>query len=314
VTSHLGVLGNHDEEFAGRCWVRRFEGGQFEVLYRSGQGPSEAERFNQWLADGGIDNRVGTLRTGWVETRERPEVEDAPESNRERAMRRARQQLRWKIKAIGVDHMITLTTRENITDKARSTAQFRKFIARCRKEWPTFRYVAVPEEQKRGAWHWHMAVCGWQNYDKLRGFWWASLGYKVQWSEGGKPILREHPDDPSSSPGNVDGIKAKHRGKTRRVWDAARLSGYLSKYLGKTIGQDGAHVADGQEASYSCSRGIRWAVERYAVRAQSFASVGAVVLSQVAPSRAADLYAWQDPSRTVLWFSGVDLGPQGPVQ
>ena len=36
-------------------WVRVFPHGDCEAIYKSGFAPSEVERFNEWLADAGVD-------------------------------------------------------------------------------------------------------------------------------------------------------------------------------------------------------------------------------------------------------------------
>ncbi len=41
---------------------------------------------------------------------------------------------------------------------------------------PTWVYIAVPERQKRGAWHWHLAVVGWQDVGLLRACWLKVVG------------------------------------------------------------------------------------------------------------------------------------------
>jgi hypothetical protein len=92
-----------------------------------------------------------------------------------------------------LDHMVTLTYRENMTDATRANADFTKFVRAIRdklrpsgREWL---YVAVVETQKRGAWHWHVAVHGWQDVDLLRTTWQHLGGGSVNvksWTRMGK--------------------------------------------------------------------------------------------------------------------------------
>ncbi|WP_256253317.1 rolling circle replication-associated protein [Burkholderia ubonensis] len=97
------------------------------------------------------------------------------ESNLMDAAKRAKQQVRLRCKAIGADRMITLTCRENMTDKARLKRDFDKLLRRLGGLYD-FQYVAVAERQKRGAWHLRVAVRGRQNYRVLRSIWQSIVG------------------------------------------------------------------------------------------------------------------------------------------
>lgn len=58
---------------------------------------------------------------------------------------------------------ITLTFAENITDINEANKMFHAFIVMCRRKYPNFKYIGVPEYQKRGAVHFHILtnlVCG----------------------------------------------------------------------------------------------------------------------------------------------------------
>jgi hypothetical protein len=295
----LGTAGPEDQDFTGRAWVRKFPHGDVELLYRSGRSPGELERLNEWLHDAGIENRVTRLSPpGFGALQGESSSHDdrqSAETNAERAARRAKQRVRWSVKAIGCDQMLTLTYRANVTDLIESRKHFQRFVAMCRKEWPTFRYVAAPEVQERGAWHWHVGVRGFVNYDKLRGFWWRAMGERVQWSAEGKPILR----DTSETPGNVQGVTAKARGRARRSWSSDLLAGYLAKYIAKNVG---SVEADG--CSYSCSRGLQWTVERYAVRGFTYADVVGTVFDVMTAAGVPTPHWWQSKDRVILWACG----------
>ena len=296
----LQVIGDHAEPFSGRAWVRTFPHGEVEVLYRSGDAPSEVERLNNWLEDAGIDNRVRRLAPPGFGSAAPKEKRDDAETNAERSLRRAKQAVRWAVKAVGCDQMLTLTYRENVTDYAESRAHLSKFLRLCRAEWSSWKHVAAPEQQKRGAWHWHIGVRGFVNYDKLRGFWWKAMGYKVAWSIEGKPILLDGGD----TPGNVQGVPPRVRGRTRRTWTSDRMSQYMSKYIAKSF--DGEAV-DGKR--YSVSRGLVWKVERYAVRALQFEGVATSVFSLLSRAGVACPFLWQSPERAVLWAAGTAEAP-----
>ena len=74
-----------------------------------------------------------------------------------------------------------------MTDRARMARDFDVFMKRIRRIFPGFEYVCVFEEQKRGAWHAHLAVQRVQShylhkgvlvksYDLLRAVWRAVVG------------------------------------------------------------------------------------------------------------------------------------------
>lgn len=163
----------------------------------------------------------------------RQELLDKAAANRERATRRARTQVRRLSKAKGLTVLLTLTYRENMTDRARMARDFDVFVKRVRRVIPAFEYVCVFERQKRGAWHAHIAVPRIlshymqrgllvKSYDLLRSMWRGVVG---------------------ADNGNVD------VSRNRRVnRSSAKLAGYISKYIGKTFDQ-----ADRYVNSYSAS-------------------------------------------------------------
>lgn len=315
--SYPRPAGDAEHPYSGRIWLRKFASGQVELLYKShGQGPGEAEQINAWMADAGIENKLapGALKRGFgCGDQAKPDSGQAEglvgETNGERASRRAKQQVRWKTKALGADRLLTLTTRENITDFAASRKAFMKFTAACRREWPTFKFVAVPEKQERGAWHWHLAVKGWQNVHKLRAFWWRALGRKVAFSEEGKPVLL----NASETPGNIDVTNPGRRGSKRKgVWAVDRLSCYLAKYIGKTFEGERPEEVKGR-ASYAASRGLDHDVERYCVRALTYTDVSGAVFDVLARAGAVGAWLWQSPDRRVIWAAASSvLGPGSP--
>ena len=145
---------------------------------------------------------------------------DKAAANRERSTRRARTMVRRLCKAKALDTMLTLTYRENVTDRAVIARHLDLAIKRIRRVIPGFQYVAVFERQKRGAWHAHLAVERVQShylhrgtlvrsYDLLRAIWRGVVG---------------------DLGGNVDVSRSK---AARR--SSARIAAYLSKYIGKGL-------------------------------------------------------------------------------
>lgn len=128
------------------------------------------------------------------------------DENESRAVRRARSRLRHLVLAANADHLLTLTYRENMTDFERACSDLTRFVRLVRVSLPGWTYIAVAENQKRGAWHWHLAVVGRQDVDLLRSCW--------------RKVVGE---------GNIDVNPPKGTAKHRRL----ALVKYLGKYLAK---------------------------------------------------------------------------------
>jgi hypothetical protein len=133
------------------------------------------------------------------------------EENRDRAARRARSRLRHLILATHADHLLTLTYRGNVIDFDRACEDLSKFVRIVRRLKPAWTYIAVAERQKRGAWHWHLAVCGRQDVAMLRASWRRVVG-----------------------DGNIDVAAAQ----TARLAAPLALVRYLGKYLAKGFTED----------------------------------------------------------------------------
>ena len=117
--------------------------------------------------------------------------------------------------------LLTLTYRENMTDRDRMQRDFDVFMKRLRRVAPAAQYVCVFERQKRGAWHAHIAVPRVlshyvykgqlvRSYDLLRSLWRGVVG---------------------ADNGNVDVSRNKRVNRS-----SAKLASYLSKYIGKDFG------------------------------------------------------------------------------
>lgn len=128
------------------------------------------------------------------------------EDHESRAQRRARSRIRQLILSANADHMLTLTYRENVTDFRRACADLSKFVRLVKRKLPQWVYIAVSEQQQRGAWHWHLAVIGRQDVELLRTAW--------------RRVVVE---------GNIDVSPPKGAGTQRRL----SLVRYLGKYLAK---------------------------------------------------------------------------------
>jgi hypothetical protein len=135
---------------------------------------------------------------------------DVSEQERaESSVQRTRKTIRQRCMAFGVDRMLTLTYQENMEDRERCYSDTIKLIQRCQAAGYLPKYVAVPEQQKRGAWHVHIACKGFMWVQTIRRFWREIVGL-----------------------GNID-MSYRHRNENN-PW---RIAAYLSKYIGKAIEQ-----------------------------------------------------------------------------
>jgi len=161
--------------------------------------------------------------------------------NKERSSRRARTQVRRLCKSKGLSVLLTLTYRENQTDRARMARDFDVFIKRVRRVVPSLQYVCVFEKQKRGAWHAHIAVPRVlshylhkghmvRSYDLLRSMWRGVVG---------------------ADNGNVDVSRNK-----RVARSSAKLAAYVSKYISKGFGD----CSDGGDSYRASGRALPAAV------------------------------------------------------
>jgi len=190
-----------------REWVvrgRNFGDGQVEVT---------ATRFDRY---------VGAQALSGLPRAKRGESENT-EQNQMDAAKRARKQARLRCKAIGADHMLTLTYASNMTDKSQLKKDFdafRRRLSRIR----DFHYVCVAERQQRGAWHLHIAVKGRMNYRVVRAVWCRVIGERA----------RVHVKNPFREKG------LRHK-----------LASYLCKYMTKDFAE---HAVN--EKRYWTSRGV----------------------------------------------------------
>lgn len=155
------------------------------------------------------------------------ELLDRAAQNRERSTKRARTKVRRLAKLKGLTVLLTLTYRENMTDRDRMARDLDVFLKRVRRVISGFEYVCVFERQKRGAWHAHIAVrrilthylqrgAMVKSYDLLRSMWRGVVG---------------------ADNGNIDVSRNKRISRS-----SAKLAAYLSKYIGKSFDGVEKHV------------------------------------------------------------------------
>ena len=147
--------------------------------------------------------------------RKQGDSDNRSEASIERNIRRMKARVRAACRRFSPDHMITLTTRENITDFNQSLEHFRSFMAKCQRQDLISYYVAVPEKQKRGAWHWHIAVKGYVKANDLRNIW--------QPIHGGK---------------GTASVNVSYKASSSEIERVDSITAYLIKYILKSIGSN----------------------------------------------------------------------------
>lgn len=153
---------------------------------------------------------------------------------------RARSQLKRRLRAVGTDHLLTLTKRGKFATVDDAWAAFKRFSRLMERQYGAkWRYVAVPElHADAEGWHLHLGVSQFFWAGLVRKFWYRALGGRGD--ESG-----------SDTPGNID---LQHITGSR-AW--ARVGRYLGKYLGK-----GFVTLPGNKRAFACSAGLDVDVRR----------------------------------------------------
>jgi hypothetical protein len=203
--------------------------------YHLGNGHKEAVVTRQVVWE---EQRRATLDELAMWEREREEFEEERrQANLLRAARRAKTQVRRRVKVLGLDALLTLTYRANQQDLTVCKAHMKEFIRRVRRVLPGFVYVAAFERQRRGAWHVHMAI-----HRLPRDLPWA--GVKVKSYNVIRAIWRSVVGELG---GNIDEARKKRWSRQ----SSGKLAAYLSKYMLKAF-EDG----DDWSNRYSGSAGV----------------------------------------------------------
>ncbi len=166
--------GNEWVDRSYQCTIRRFKSGGVEVCSKL-VGGIRYKSFAESAFYGGLVS----YKEKPADTRTPEQAEEdqatADKENKLRAIRRARQGVRFAVKAIGADHLLTLTYREDMQDVERLKRDWKEFNRLMRKGLPAsenhrshsgvpeWKFVCIRERQERGAYHLHIAVVGRQD-------------------------------------------------------------------------------------------------------------------------------------------------------
>lgn len=189
-------------------------------------------------------SKVGIIEFGWSKYQPGKSVKDSTkepdkEENKKRALSRARANVRRDCLEMGAAYILTLTYHANMLDRATTLYHRQQFDRRMRSIYgERWRFLAVPERQKRGAWHWHI-VTPFQVDQAIALREWRAVT--------GDPTITQ-----------VDaGFKPNGKGNAY-----SKCAGYVAKYVGKDL--DGEKSA-GQHR-YHVTRGLKVHPERFEVR------------------------------------------------
>lgn len=191
--------------------------------------------------------------------------------NEDRAARRAKSRLRQLILSADLTHLLTLTYRENVTDFIRAADDLNRFVRKVKVQLPGWLYVAVAEQQERGAWHWHLAVRGRQNVELLRTLW--------------REIVGE---------GNIDVSAPKGTRKDQRLY----LVQYLGKYLVKAFTTGDRKL---NKHRFRASRNIQVPSQSFTVAPQSGRKVQEMALEKLQEAGGSVGYIWDGEGTFAGW-------------
>lgn len=216
-------------------------------------------------------------------------------SSIERATRRARKSARLRCKASGFDSLFTFTYRENVQDRDLVAAHWKETVRRIRRVIPDFAYLAVVEQQKRGALHLHVATHRLQSHLLVRGVRlksWAVL--RSIW----RSVVGE-------LGGNFDESKRRSRSRASSL----RIARYITKYIAKDF-------SDGELDRKRYWAGGQWAAPRRVSmlfpRAPDSIGISSELLGMVfeeVVSPGAEFTHWLHPDGFVYWIAA--LCPRG---
>lgn len=226
------------------------------------------------------------------------EQAERDKENRARATKLARQNVRYLVKASAADHMLTFSYRDNVIDRAKVAADWKRFVRRFKKRYPNWRYVTVRESQERGSFHLHVAVSGRQDIRWLLRCWLLSIGQSEEdvnaWIVDGVKLGER-------SLGAVN-VQAPNRrwGGSQKQWKRDKLAAYLTKYIGKEF-EESEKFSKKYWHSDNCAKPI---IERFWLRAKTFEEAVIEAHDIVMYSGVTSKSMWGDQAAGVVWITG----------
>jgi hypothetical protein len=215
--------------------------------------------------------------------------------NRARATKKARQSVRFLVKSIAADHMLTFSYRDNVVDRLKVADDWNRFKRLFRKRYPEWQYVTVREAQERGSFHLHVAVSGRQDIKWLLRCWLIAIGQSredvASWLLDGVKLA-----DRSLGAVNVRAPK----GGNNKQWKRDKLAGYLTKYIGKEF-EESDKYAKKYWHSDNCVKPI---IERFWLRAKTYAEAVVEAHDHIFYTGATSLSMWGDHAAGVVWITG----------
>jgi len=192
--------------------------------------------------------------------------------NEDRAVRRAKSRLRRLVLSANLTHLLTLTYRENVTDFNLAADDMTRFVRKMKVHLPKWLYVAVAEQQERGAWHWHMAVRGRQVVALVRKLW--------------REVVGE---------GNIDVSAPKGTRKDQRLY----LVQYLGKYLVKSFVTGDRKL---NKHRFRASRNIKVPEESFSLSLRSDDKVEDVALAKLRKASGGKVgFVWDGDGMLAGW-------------
>lgn len=189
----------------------------YYMVCREYQGTGEVECCAIRLDQG------DSLKRGGGAGRKNDKKQEMDESTFNKSISRAKTAIRRKSLALQADRMLTLTFKENVTDITEAWAVYKYFCKLMKFRYrEKFRYVAVPELQKRGAVHFHIALSGFYHLGTVRRLWKRAAGKRG---------------------GSVHITSPRKAGKNS--WNPKNIAVYIAKYISK------ADIVDFNKRRYS---------------------------------------------------------------
>lgn len=228
------------------------------------------------------------------------------EQNKRRSTKESRKNIRYHLKAMQADRMLTFAARENITDHEVFSVAWKKCVRLMHVRYPDWSYVAVPEkcdsekttESHRGALHLHVAVKGKQDIRWLLRCWLLALGQSLEdvneWLVGGVKL-----GDRSLGSVNVQAPKRRWGGSSS-TWNKDKLARYLSKYIGKDFNA----VAKGKRRYWPSKNIPKFVIERFWLKALTYEQAIIEAHDLIYYSGATSLSMWGYQPAGVIWITG----------